>query len=54
MPGLDSTLALIVLSFLLMGSGFSLRNRRPGIALLALGIALMLATLFYELYQALN
>ena len=54
MPGLDSMLILIVLSFVLMGTGFSLRNRRPGIALLALGIALMLATLFYELYKAIN
>lgn len=54
MPSLDSTLALIVLSFVLMGAGFGLRNRSPGIGLLALGIALMLATLFYELYQAIN
>ena len=54
MPGLDSTLFLIVLSFVLMGTGFNLRNRRPGIGLLALGIVLMLATLFYQLNQAIN
>jgi lipopolysaccharide export LptBFGC system permease protein LptF len=54
MPELNATLALIVLSFVLMGAGFTLRNQRPGIAVLALGIALMLATLFYELYQAIN
>lgn len=45
MPGLDVTLALIVLSFVLMGAGFSLRNQRPGIALLALGIVRLIAQL---------
>lgn len=53
MPELNATLLLIVLSFALMGVGFSLRNRPLGIGLLAAGILLVLATLFRELYRAL-
>lgn len=47
---LNWMLSLILTGFVLMGVGFSFRERSWGIALLALGSATMLSSIAYKLY----
>lgn len=47
---LNWMLSLILTGFVLMGVGFSFRERNWGIALLALGSATMLSSIAYKLY----
>ena len=50
MYDIDSMLAILLVSFALMCLGFSFRDRQWGIGTLAIGILLVLSTLFYKLY----
>lgn len=46
--------ALISLGMLLLGVGYSKRDSDAGVAVLAIGVLVMLSSLAYRLYLALN
>jgi len=54
MHNFHSMLVILLVSFALMGVGFSFRDKQWGICTLAIGIALVLSTLFYKLYITFN
>jgi hypothetical protein len=46
--------ALIILGMLLLGIGYSRREQDAGVLILAAGVLVMLSSLAYRLYLALN